>query len=290
MKKLIKLNMQIKESIGMLLSIFFCSNSNAATWSDTFVTYRYGNNFSEPFKNNIDGSKVDISKNIFSLTHLNGYKYGTNYVKSDFLYSSDEPNARSGSREGTSEAYFIYRNTFDIGKFLNKDIGVKDIIKGYGLITGVDVNVKNDVYSSRKQLFAIGPTIMFDVPGFLNFNTLVFFESNTSSLVNSRYKYDPRLALQLVWGMPIKSTPLTFEGFILWSDSKGINESGNKTVEETNIDVMVMYDISQLFGLGKKKMKIGAEYQYWENKFGNSDMNNKGATSSTPMIRMEYKF
>jgi hypothetical protein len=31
-------------------------------------------------------------------------------------------------------------------------------------------------------------------------------------------------------------------------------------------------------------------YQYWKNKFGNSDHNNPGATARTPMLRAEYHF
>jgi len=280
----------MKKLIFSTLATLAFSSSYAVEWSDTSVSWKYGNTFSEPFKNNLDGSKVDISKHIISLNHSNGYKYGTNYIKVDFIQSTDEPNNNTANGKGTHEAYLLYRNTVNLGKVLEKDLSYGGIIRGLGVTFGGDWNSKNDVYSSRKHLFVIGPTIMFDVPGFLNFNTLAFFESNKPNSVESRYHYDPRVAFQLSWGIPISSTPLSFEGYALWIDSKGINESGNKTEPEINIDVMAMYDVSKYLNLPEKKLRLGAEYQYWENKFGNSDKNNEGATSSTPMIRAEYKF
>ena len=51
-----------------------------------------------------------------------------------------------------------------------------------------------------------------------------------------------------------------------------------------------MYDLSGIGGLGKNTFKIGAEYEYWHNKFGNTTSGDKGATASTPMIRAEYHF
>jgi hypothetical protein len=51
-----------------------------------------------------------------------------------------------------------------------------------------------------------------------------------------------------------------------------------------------MYDISSLVGTPKNTFKVGVEYQYWKNKFGNPDRNNPGATAKTPMVRAEYHF
>ncbi|MBL8352005.1 MAG: outer envelope protein, partial [Burkholderiaceae bacterium] len=46
---------------------------HAADWSDTYLGYRYGTKFAEPFNPN------DIAKNIFNLNHASGYKYGSNF-------------------------------------------------------------------------------------------------------------------------------------------------------------------------------------------------------------------
>jgi len=51
-----------------------------------------------------------------------------------------------------------------------------------------------------------------------------------------------------------------------------------------------MYDISEAVGTPKNTFKIGVEYQYWKNKFGNPDRTVPGATAKTPMVRAEYHF
>ena len=81
--------------------------------------------------------------------------------------------------------------------------------------------------------------------------------------------------------------PLSFEGFANFIGAKGKNEFGGDTKAETLIDMQVMYDVS-----GNKTFKVGAEYQYWKNKFGNdyTGAAGKGAFAKTPMIRAEYHF
>lgn len=50
-----------------------------------------------------------------------------------------------------------------------------------------------------------------------------------------------------------------------------------------------MYDLGALAG-AKGKVKVGLEYQYWKNKFGNSASGNPGAFAKTTMLRGEYHF
>ncbi|MFU8927843.1 outer envelope protein [Acinetobacter puyangensis] len=280
------------------LTLIGATAANAATWSDTSVGWRYGTKFAEPYKNNADGSRIDITKQIFNLTHVSGYKYGSNFFNVDLLQSNDEPNPTQTDGKGTQEAYVVYRHTLDIGKVLNKDLSYPGVIRGYGLVAGLDWNTKNDSYSSKKRMWVVGPTVMFDVPGFLNFSVLALFESNDPAVnafsprEGGRYTYDTHPALQLTWGIPIGDTPLSFEGFALWIADKGKNEYGGDTKAETNIDAMVMYDLSSLVGKKDKTFRAGFEYQYWKNKFGNDEKGGagEGATASTPMLRVDYHF
>ncbi|MDB5848990.1 MAG: outer envelope protein [Rhodoferax sp.] len=75
----------------------------AAEWSDTSIGYRYGTKFAEPY------NPEKIEKNILNLTHLSGYKYGTNFFNIDFLMSD-------GKENNAHEAYIVYRHTLDLGK------------------------------------------------------------------------------------------------------------------------------------------------------------------------------
>jgi hypothetical protein len=170
-------------------------------------------------------------------------------------------------------------------------------VRGMGLTAGFDANAKTDAgYNSKKRMLVVGPTLFVDVPGFLNVSLLGLWESNApyntfSKTSTPRYSYDPHLMLGAAWGIPLGSSGFSFEGFANFIASKGKNEFGGSTAAETNIDAQVMYDLGSLMG-AKGRAKVGLEYQYWKNKFGNSSSGaaGSGAFAKTPMIRFEYHF
>lgn len=273
------------------LSGLLVQSAEAADWSDTYIGYRYGTKFAEPYESN------DITKNIINFSHVSGYKYGTNFFNADILLSDSKDPASATSTDGAHEVYVVYRHTLDLGKITGKSFKfgpVKDI----GLTAGFDYNNKDDAgYNSKKHMLVAGPTLMLDVPGFLNVSLLALWESNapcntfTNTCV-SRYTYKTHPMLTAAWGIPIGSTPLSFEGFANFIASKGKDEFGASTKPETNIDMQVMLDVGAVTGGPKNTFKVGLEYQYWKNKFGN-DSNGpagSGAFAKTPMIRAEYHF
>lgn len=287
--------MSIKKSaiLGCALIAAGLSAAHAADWSDTYIGYRYGTSFGEPFNNE------DIAKNIFNLGHVSGYKYGTNFLNVDMLLSDSKDPASPGSSSGAQEIYVVYRHTLDLGKITGHPESFKfGPIRGVGLTAGFDANTKDDAgYNSKKRMLVAGPTVMLDVPGFLNVSILQLWESNApynkfSHTATDRYDYDPHPMLNLAWGIPIGSLPLSFEGYANFIASKGKNEFGGGTKPETNIDMQVMYDASSLLGASKNTARIGLEYQYWRNKFGNDHTGaaGSGAFAKTPMIRAEYHF
>jgi nucleoside-specific outer membrane channel protein Tsx len=267
--------------------------SQAADWSDTSIGFRTGNKFAEPFGSN------DIHKNIWDLNHVSGYKYGTNFFNVDFLMSDSKDPAGKGSTNGAQEVYIVYRNTLDLDKVIGTPMKFGPV-RGFGISGGFDVNAKTDAgYNSKKRMVVLGPTVMFDVPGFLNLSLLALWESNApyntfSDTSTPRYSYKTHPMLTAAWGIPIGSTGLSFEGFFNYIASKGKNEFGGDTAAETNFDGQIMYDIGALAGT-PRKFKIGFEYQYWKNKFGNQTTAagagaGPGATAKTPMVRAEYHF
>ncbi|NRR30339.1 outer envelope protein [Oxalobacteraceae bacterium] len=268
------------------------ATAQAADWSDTSISYRTGNDYSEPF------NPTDIKKNIFALTHVSGYKYGSNFFNADFLISDKNDPASLNQTSGAQEAYVLYRHTLDIGKLRGADIKFGPI-RGVGVTAGFDLNSKNDVgYNSRKRMLVVGPTLMWDVPGHLNTSVLLLRESNAPSgafapisNVTGRYTYKTHAMLAADWGIPL-SQLVSFEGFANFIASKGKDEIGNDTGAETNIDMQVMLDVGALAGGPKNTFRVGIEYQYWRNKFGNTaaTTGNNGQTAKTPMIRAEYHF
>ena len=277
--------------VGAGLATGACTTATAETWSDTSIGWRYGTKFAEPFETN------DIHKDIFNLTHVGGYQYGTNFFNVDLLLSDSKDPSNANSKTGAQEAYVVYRNTVDLSKVTGSEYKF-GIVRGLGATFGFDWNTKNDAgYNSKKRMLVLGPTLMIDVPGFLNVDLLAFHESNapcntfTNTCV-SRYTYKTHGALGAEWGIPIGSSLFSFEGFALFIASKGKDEFGGDTKPETNIDMQVMMDLGAAVGSTPKTFKLGLEYQYWKNKFGNDHEGpaGPGAFAKTPMIRAEYHF
>ncbi len=280
-------------SYGLLLaaSISCWQSAHAETWSDTSISWRYGTSFAEPFDNNPDGSHKDITKNILAFTHAGGYTYGTQFFNVDYLLSNGkDPADGIPGKSGAQEAYAVYRNTVDFSKVFKANLAWGGVVRSAGMEFGFDLNTKNDGYGSKKRMLIIGPTLMLDTPGFLNVSALALFESNAPNGIDGRYSYKTHPALEAVWGIPISDLPLSFEGYSLWIAAKGKNEFGGSTAPEFHVDAELMYDIGSQIGLGKKKLRIGAEYEYWHNKFGNTSDGNSGATARTPMVRVDYHF
>lgn len=266
--------------------------AQAADWSDTAISWRTGSDFREPF------NPKDIKKNIFALTHASGYKYGSNFFNLDLLQSDSNDPGSLTQKDGAQEAYLVYRHTLDIGKLRGSDIKF-GAVRGVGATLGFDWNTKNDVgYNSRKRMLVAGPTLMWDVPGFLNTSILVLHESNAPSgafppisNVRGRYTYDAHAMLNAVWGIPIGSL-WSFEGYANVIATKGKDEVGNDTGTETNVDMQLMFDAGAAMGHKKGVFRVGLEYQYWNNKFGNTSAitGGQGYLAKTPMIRAEYHF
>ena len=265
--------------------------SRAADWSDTSIGFRSGDKFAEPFGVN------NIKKNIVNLTHVSGYAYGSNFFNVDYLMSDSKDPAGAGSSNGAAETYIVYRNTLDLEKLAGSPMKFGPV-RGMGLTLGFDVNSKTDAgYNSKKRMAVAGPTLFVDVPGFLNVSLLALWESNApyntfSKISTPRYSYKVHPMLTAAWGIPLGATGLSFEGFANVIASKGKNEFGGDTAVETNIDAQIMYDVGALAG-AKGKFKVGLEYQYWKNKFGNPATTpgaGPGAFAKTTMIRAEYHF
>ncbi|HVY04616.1 MAG TPA: outer envelope protein [Burkholderiales bacterium] len=275
---------RIARALLALVAAFFIGSACAAEWSDTSIGYRYGTKFREPFNDE------DISKNIIDFQHASGYKYGVNFFNIDLLMSDkNDPGANSA---GAQEAYIVYRNTLDAAKIFGGEYKFGPI-RDIGATIGFDWNTKNDVgYSSKKRMLVAGPTIMMDVPGFLNISVLALWESNAPVGITSRYEYDTHPMLDFAWGIPIGTSPFSFQGYFDIIGSKGKDEFGNDTKTEIHFDGAIMLDVGRVLGGPKDTFKVGLEYEYWENKFGN-DHNGPagdGAFAKTPMIRAEYHF
>lgn len=269
-------------------------HSVAADWCDLAVSWRHGNRFAEPF------GRQDIHKDILGLTYVSGYRYGTQLLDVDLLLSDDRDPRRFGSSDGAREAYVVYRHTLDLSKISDRDFRLGPV-RSLGLTAGFDWNSKQDAgYNSRKRMLVLGPTVMFDVPGYLNASLLLLRESNHPSVSPgafdpgypaSRYSFRTHPMLNLAWGIPL-GEKTAFEGYANLIGAKGKDEVGTATARELNADLRLLYDLSASINAAPRTFRAGFQYQYWRNKFGNDHTGpaGNGAFARTPMLRAEYRF
>ncbi len=222
--------------------------SQAATWSDTFIGYRYGTDFREP------NNTKDVEKHILQFTHASGYSIGQNFVNLDIFQSDKADPTERGGSNGATEFYLTYRHQVHLGKAFDKSLAFGPV-KEVAITAGVDLNTKNSPVQPRKRLLVVGPTLKFDVPGFLDVSLLFGKEWNHNNFgtVDKEIAFDPQWIISAAWGIPFNAgpVPLKFQGFANYLSEKGDDYNGKKTKAETLMRASLMVDVGQM-AWGKK--------------------------------------
>lgn len=269
-----------KHLMGAFIAGCLTTAASAADWSDNYVGYRYGEKFREPCC-----GTTDIQKDIFSFTHVSGYKYGINFFTADFLLSdSNDPAAGGGG--GAQEVYAVYRHQLLLSPVTGNTLSFGPV-KEIALTAGFDLNSKNDAFAPRVRKFVIGPTIKFDVPGFFDVSLLYRTERNHNGIVGKSVRFDDTYGVSLAWGIPIKAINAKFDGFLDYVGPKGKDGFGFETKAETLARVYLMFDVGKLASK-PGTFYAGVGYEYWNNKFGGNPRN-LGKTSA-PMLALEAHF
>ena len=266
--------------------------AQAATWSDSFLGYRYGTGFREP------SNTKEVRKHVLQFGHASGYAYGQNFLNLDVL-QSDKNDPSSGADTGATEFYLTYRHQLHLGKLLDKDLSFGPV-KEVALTAGFDLNTKNTAFAPRKRLVVAGPTLKFNVPaGFLDLSLLTGKEWNHCGLAfcsDHEHGFDAQWILSAAWGVPFQAgpVPLKFQGFINYNSEKGKDYSGVKTEAETLLRTSLMVDVGQLAAGRKNTLLVGVGYEMWLNKFGNhataAGVTKPGINTYAPTLQMEWHF
>lgn len=275
---------------GLALS---AATAQAQSWSDTYIGYRYGTAFTEPTNRN------DITKNVIQFTHASGYSLGQNFFNLDILKSDSKDPANGGS-SGATEFYATYRHLLSFGKVLDKALSFGPV-KDVGFTAGFDLNSKNTAFAPQKRLLVAGPTLRFDVPGYLDVSVLAAREWNHCGLgapacPRSDIVFDPQLMLSAAWGIPFQAgpLPLKFQGFINYLTAKGRDYANVETKPETLMRTSLMVDVGQLTGGKKNTFLMGVGYELWRNKFGNhayaNGVTKPGIDTNAPTFQAEWHF
>ena len=266
--------------------------SQAATWSDSFLGYRYGTGFREP------SNTKEVRKHVLQFGHASGYAYVQNFLNLDLL-QSDKNDPSSGADTGATEFYLTYRHQLHLGKLLDKDLSFGPV-KEVALTAGFDLNTKNTAFAPRKRLVVAGPTLKFNVPaGFFDLSLLAGKEWNHCGLAfctDHEHGFDAQWILSAAWGVPFQAgpVPLKFQGFINYNSEKGKDYSGVKTEAETLLRTSLMVDVGQMAAGRKSTLLLGVGYEMWLNKFGNhataAGVTKPGINTYAPTLQMEWHF
>ena len=293
----------ITAALALTATALTASAAQAATWSDTFIGYRYGTEFREP--NNVN----DVEKHVLQFTHASSYSIGQNFVNLDILQSDDmDPSSgnKIGDGNGATEFYLTYRHQIHLGKAFDKNLAFGPV-KEVALTAGFELNTKNTAFAPRKRLIVAGPTLKFDVPGFLDVSLLAGKEWNHCGLnpstpggfdpcPKSDISFDPQWIINVSWGIPFQAgpVPLKFQGFLNYLSEKGKDYAGVKTEAETLMRTSLMVDVGQMVSGRKNTFLMGVGYELWRNKFGNHAFANgrekPGIDTDSPTFQMEWHF
>ena len=274
---------------------------HAEDWSDTYLGYRHGTKFQETATNQ------DITKDIISLSHVGGYKYGLHFFNVDILKSASGVNSSTdffttsanskvydninGTTDGTGaqEIYVVYQHTLSFGKVSGKDLSfgpVSDI----GLLTGFDFNSKNTAFAPKTQKLYAGPKFSFAVSGgYLDISLLYLKEKNNNSSINqyfdtnnfNAYSTGRSVTFDGTWRISVSGSKAfsmgpvdtNLKGWANHTGAKGKDGFGRDTVAETQGELAWMFDIGKAMG-HKGAFYIGPGFAYWNNKFGEKNVDN----------------
>jgi hypothetical protein len=267
-----------------------CAPSHAFDWTDDGLSYRLGNPSHQPYNPNVTRT------NVFAHAQGSAYPASSGRYSLDLLQTGDAE--RALLEDGAGEGGMVYLNIVDIGKIRGSDIKY-GAVRGAGLTVGADITSRPQLgYHSRTRRLVAGPTLSWNVPGYLNTSFLLMRESEvpsgpfrTLSGLGGRNSYDVQPMLSANWSIPVTRL-WSFDGNANITPSRNADEAGNDGGADANIDLQMMFDAGAALGRKKNLFRIGLEYQYTNNKFGNTSLTTagQGVRARTPMIRAEVHF
>ena len=268
----------------MIVAMAGMGEASAFEWMNNTVGFRYGKEFTNPNNPNY------IAKRIYSFTHADGYRYGSNFLNIDVFFSdSDDP--RKGTDHGGSEVYGVYRHQLFASRVFDRPLGT-GLIKDYAFTLGFDANRNNNRASSNKRAVVFGPTLKFNTVGVLDFSVLYYREHNQTGIPGAKHEeltFDGTYNLNLAWMRPfeIGNHAAKFQGFINYIGEKGEDYFDNDTAPETLIRTSLMYAMRPGKNV-KPNVWFGVGYEYWHNKFGVDG--GQGSRTSAPTVNLEITF
>jgi nucleoside-specific outer membrane channel protein Tsx len=188
----------------------------------------------------------------------------TGFSKGDSFFFMDVGNVGDADETGGIHAEFNARlsvpRTFGVGKSAG-------ILKDYYIVGQADYDGNR---FTQKTTPMAGFGVDWKIPGFKFFKTNVLYRDDPT-------KDGSSTQVQLIWnkGFNLGSQKFSFEGFMDITSSEG-----NGVGSESNILTQ-----PQLVWHATKNLGVGIEYQYWQDRLGIKDLDEK-----TPQLLVRWTF
>jgi len=219
------------------------ARAGAAEWSSTNVQYLYGNAYESIYFNPNTQSldSTPVSGSVITVEHVNGWKYGDNFLFVDFTNPD-----RSHSDIGTS-LYGELSPRLSFGKMTGADLSM-GIIKDFLITTTMEVG---DGFHN----YLYGLAVDLDLPGVPVFQINYYVRNQANADLGSQ--------VTLVWVKPfaVGSLDFVFEGFLDYA--YGLDPVENNLITAPRL----LLDLGKTWGV-PGVLQAGVEYQIWRNKYG----------------------
>jgi hypothetical protein len=264
---------------------------------DNRATFGYQSTATQP------GITSKTAKQIFELSHLDIWRYGTNLVIVDLLKSDHSdpaapclsPNGPTTGCAGATEFYGFIRSTLGFNEILGTNAFAKGPLHDVSLVVGGDVQRENRYSSAFKHDVVAGLQLAFDLPnkGFLNVSPLYYKEANHNAyaqcdvggipgvtcLADGDIAYRGTWAVETSYYMDLDFLPAKMQYFGVrgranfYGPKGGENSPLPSTPTKTEIDsepVRLIFDSGKAFWGSKRthRLDVWVAYRYWKNKYG----------------------
>lgn len=241
--------------LGILLSH---GSAYGFEWSSTQLEWLHGTTFHEP------ANPKSVTKDILTFQHADGHAYGRNFLFVDLLQSNRiDQNATEVYAEGYS--------SLSLNK-LSDSPAFSGIIRDVNLTLGINYGRKvYAAYTVNPRVLLSGITFDFNVPGFnfLNVDMLAYidrglFAGQDNGCHATGWQITP------AWEVPLTAggESFVFEGF-----ADIIGQHGSCT-QQVLSQPRLRWNLGRHFGIADQ-LYLGIEYQYWQNKFGIRNLNDR---------------
>ena len=218
-------------------------------WSDASVSYLQAGEYKLPMSPN-PGSSTE-GRQIITIEYANSTSWGDVFYFTDFSRSTDGAEYQS--------AYSEIQPRWSLGKLTGKKFAfgpVTDVL----IATQVELNNQDNGEDPKDDQnyvnTLVGVGVDLKVPGF------DWFQLNGYARQND--KYDNNFQLTPVWSssFDVVGQRFVIDGFIDYTN-------GNDDVHETfHTQTQIKWDMGKTLLGEEKKLYLGVEYEYWDNKYG----------------------